>query len=349
LLVSNDRAVLHLGSYLNVPIVAIFGPTDDIRYGPWSEKSFVVKKEIFCRPCKKAHCRFGTVECMRLIKPEDVLLAIKIILNKIDYVDLSPQYKRILISRTDKIGDVILSTPVIKAIREGYPHSYLAMMVSPSAREILEENPYLDKIIILDKKKTHRGLLGSIRLVLELKREHFDLALILHPHRRVHLLTFLTRIKRRIGFNYKWGFFLTDKLPHLKHEGQKHELEYNLDLVRYLGIEPKDKKLYLPIREDAERWVREFFSREKITPQDKLLAINPSSSCPSRRWPVERYAELADKLIEKYGFKVLIISGKDDINIADRLQSLMRYPVINLAGKTSLSQLTSLLKRCKLY
>ncbi|MDP2905815.1 MAG: lipopolysaccharide heptosyltransferase II [Candidatus Omnitrophota bacterium] len=100
LLVTNDSAVLHLAGYLNTPTVAIFGPTDETRYGPWSSTSGVVKKEVFCRPCAKAQCRFGTLDCMNLIKVQDVLRAVKKILNTdderpLDLVRLcSPQVAR---------------------------------------------------------------------------------------------------------------------------------------------------------------------------------------------------------------------------------------------------------------
>jgi len=77
LLITCDTGTLQLASYLDTPIVALFGPSDEQRYGPWSSKSRIVKKEIFCRPCRVAHCRFQTLDCMRLIRVEDVLQAVK--------------------------------------------------------------------------------------------------------------------------------------------------------------------------------------------------------------------------------------------------------------------------------
>lgn len=81
LLITCDTGTLHLASYLDTPIVALFGPSDEKKYGPWSTRYKIVSKEIFCRPCKKAHCRFKTVACMNLIKVEDVLAAAKAILK----------------------------------------------------------------------------------------------------------------------------------------------------------------------------------------------------------------------------------------------------------------------------
>jgi heptosyltransferase-2 len=145
------------------------------------------------------------------------------------------------------------------------------------------------------------------------------------------------------------GILLTDRLKHTKELGEKHELEYNLDLVRYLGIEPKDKELFMPIKPESEEWLKELFRQEGINNHDRLLAIHPAASCPSKIWPNERFAELADRLAQKYGFKVLVIAGPKDIALAQNVIKQMHHPTVNLAGKVSVSQLASALKRCQLF
>ncbi|MFA5156882.1 MAG: lipopolysaccharide heptosyltransferase II [Candidatus Omnitrophota bacterium] len=352
LLVTNDSAALHIAGYLDIPVVAVFGITNEVKYGPWSQRRAVVKRDIFCRPCEKAQCRFGTLKCMQLIKVEDVLRAAKELLFQHPAPNtkhLKPDFRRILVVRTDRIGDVLLSTPVFKALRQAYPSAYIAAMVSPYAKEIVEGNPYIDDVIIYDKDFKHRSWSRSMKFASRLRKKHFDLALILHPINRSHLIAFFAGIKRRIGFDRKLAFLLTDKIKHVKQEGDRHELEYTLDLVRYLGIEPQDKQPFMPLKPDSEKWADELFSRESLTAQDRLLAINPAASCPSKIWPAERFAETADKLADKYGFKVLIFSGPKDTKLAETVLGHMQHRVINLAGKTSVSQLASALKRCSLF
>lgn len=349
LLIANDSAVLHMASYLNVPVVAIFGITDESKYGPWSDSSIVVKKDIQCRPCENGQCRFNTLECIGFIKPEDVLTAAKRLLaanHRIKAVKYD--YERILIARTDRIGDVLLSTPVIKALRENYPFASIAMVINPYAREIIDGNPYLDEVIVYDKEDKHKSWMASFKFSQELKRKKFDLAIVLHPTNRMHLISFFAGIPRRVGYNRKLGFLLTDRLKHTKQAGEKHESEYNLDLLRYLGIEPKDAGLFMPIKQESERWVTELFASEGITDKDKLLGIHPGASCPSKIWLVERFADTADKLIDRYGFRVLVLSGPKDIDLAQNVLGCMKHKAVNLAGKTTVSQLASLLKRCNL-
>lgn len=352
LLITCDTGTLQLGSYLDTPIVALFGPSEEKKYGPWSSRYRIITKEIFCRSCRKAQCRFATVECMELIKVVDVLRGIKDILDvREEPKSTMPKkyFRRILIVRTDRMGDVILSTPAIKALRDTYPQAYLAIMVSPYTKDLVEGNPHLDEVIIYDKDSRHKSWWRSLKFALKLKKKRFDLAVILHPTNRVHLVTFFAGITRRIGYARKLGFLLTDRIQHAKQYGEKHELEYNLDLIRYLGIQPKEKNLFVPLRPDSESWAEEFLREKGVGQNDKLLAIHPAASCPSKIWPAERFAEASNRLTEKYGFKVVVVSGPGDWKITENVIGRMRGSVINLAGRISLSQLASILKRCILF
>jgi lipopolysaccharide heptosyltransferase II len=352
LLITNDSAVMHLASYLNVPVVAIFGPTDEKKYGPWSENCAVVKKDIFCRPCGKAQCRFGTLECLTVIKPTDVLKQVEfMLLDKGPVISggIRQQYQRVLIVRTDRLGDVLLSTPVIKALRQKLPQAYISMLVSPYTKDALDGNPDLDEIITFDKDVKNKGWMAGFKFIQVLKKKKFDLAIVLHPTTRMHSLVFLSGIPKRLGYDCKLGFLLTDRIKHTKQYGQKHESEYALDLLRYLEIDPVDKTLFMPIKQESEKWVEVLFSQVGIKDGDKLLVIHPAASCPSRIWPAERFAEVADKLVQKYGFKTIIVSSPGDAQKAQEVIKHMGSKALNLAAKTSVSQLASVLKRSQLF
>ncbi|OQB09430.1 MAG: Lipopolysaccharide core heptosyltransferase RfaQ [Candidatus Omnitrophica bacterium ADurb.Bin205] len=262
---------------------------------------------------------------------------------------LPHEYKRILVVRTDRIGDVVLSTPVIKVLRDNYPHAFIAMMVSPHSKEIVEGNPYLDEVVLYDKDAKEKGWLSSIKFSRKLNKSKFDIAIILHPTNRVHLISYLAGIPKRIGYDRKMGFLLTDKFSHTKQLGQKHELEYNLDLLENLGLRIDDKKLFMPIRSASEEWAEDFFKSQGINNADKLLLINPAASCPSKIWPSDRFAQVAERLAQRYGLKVIIVCGPKDVFIAEKVIAQMKIPAYSLAGKVSLSQLASLLKRSALF
>lgn len=260
-------------------------------------------------------------------------------------------FKKILVIRTDRLGDVVLTTPALKALRESCPQSHIAIMVNPHTQELLEDNPYIDEVIVYDKDKKDRGVIGFLKFVMALKKKRFDLAIVLHTKKRTELITFLADIPKRIGYgNRKFGFLLTDRIPDTRHLGLKHEIDYCLDILRKLGLKIRDRKPYIAVKKESLKWVDDFLKTQSISGHDKIAGLHPGASCPSKRWLKERFVILANRLVEDYGFKILIIAhGKENVAIADELAKNIRSPVINLAGRLTLSQLAAALKRCAIF
>ena len=148
----------------------------------------------------------------------------------------APEPKRILIIRLDRIGDVVLSTPVLSVLRQRYPNSFIVMMVRTHCRELVEDHAALDDVILYDKDGEHRGIASTMRFARKLSTFHFDTALILHPSNRSHWIPWLAGIRVRIGYRRKLPGLLTHRVPHRKQEGRKHEAAYTLELHTVLGI-----------------------------------------------------------------------------------------------------------------
>ncbi len=251
--------------------------------------------------------------------------------------------KRILIVRTDRIGDAILSTPVIKNIRLAYPKAYVAFMCRPYAKDIFEANPDLNEVVLYDKDKKQNSLFHSFLFSFYLRKKKFDWVIILHPTNRVHIISFLAGIPQRIGWDKKNGWLLTKKIPHLKQEGVKHEIEYTLDLLRALNIPIKDKNIFFPIREDSINKVNAVLEEKGVAPQEKIIIIHPCASCPSRRWPQNYFLQLIRLLQKDTKYKIAVISAAEDKNLAERLVS--ECGVIDLRGRLSLAETGALMKR----
>jgi len=188
-----------------------------------------------------------------------------------------------------------------------------------------------------------------MRFARNLKKKRFDAAIILHPTNRMHLVTFFAGIRKRVGWNRKLGILLSDRVRHIKQFGEKHESEYSLDLLKRLGIDAKEKRLYMPIKETSEVWARQLLRGENVADRDKILVIHPGASCPSKIWPQIRFAEAADSLAKRYGLKVIIVAGPKDTGLASQVAKRMKVGAINLAGVSSISQLASILKRASLF
>src|SRR3990167_2028582 len=150
-------------------------------------------------------------------------------------------FKNILIIRTDRIGDVVLTTPAIKALRDAFPQARMTILVSPGTKDLVEGNELLDEVLIDDRHGEHRGLFGYGKIVSLLRRRKFDLVINYHTKKRTNLLCFLAGIPVRTGYkNNKFGFLLNRPVKDERHFGKKHEAQYCLDILREFGIDARD-------------------------------------------------------------------------------------------------------------
>ncbi len=268
-------------------------------------------------------------------------------------------FQNILIVRTDRIGDVVLTTPSIKALRLAYPAAKISILVSPLTKELVNGNPCLSEVVVDDRRGVHRGIAGFWRLVLSLREKKYDLAIVYHTKKRANCLCWMAGIPRRVGYkNKKFGFLLTDPIPDQRHFGHEHEARYCLDVLKHLGISgnttfdktPQDlaDDLYVPISSDAWVWVEHLCREHHIRGQERLIAIHPGASDPAKCWPVEQFVELIEQLVKRYSARIVLVGTAQISLVARQIISLIKVPVLDLTGKTTVGQMAGLLKRCNL-
>jgi len=255
------------------------------------------------------------------------------------------QIKKILIIQTAFIGDVILTTPLIQGVKNAFKNTQIHVIVIPSTKNLLDKNPFVDKIIVYDKRKSDKGLKGFIRLVRQLKKEKYDI--VISPHRSIRsaLIARLTGAKKRIGFNTSAGSFLyTDKI---NYNPNIHEIDRNLSLVDgpETTITERQPKVFIDDK-DIET-VEQILKTEKINTKNILIAVAPGSVWFTKKWPEEYFTELVNKLSAK-DFTVLLIGGKTDRDDCRRIKAATNGLVYNLAGKLTLRESAALLSKCRL-
>jgi len=165
--------------------------------------------------------------------------------------------KKILLVRTDRLGDVVLTLPMLPVLRTHFPDAHLAILVSAYPAEILHRNPYLDEVLLYDDSVK---LVPFFQLLRSLRMRRFDTVVVVHPTLRLALLAFLAGIPIRVGTGYRWYSFLFNRrvYEHRK-DSKRHEAEYNLNLLAALGCQWKPP-LEFPIQipeEDNDRVTRE--------------------------------------------------------------------------------------------
>jgi lipopolysaccharide heptosyltransferase II len=253
----------------------------------------------------------------------------------------------ILAIRTDRMGDFLPNIAAIRALKESF-NSNICALVNPSVKELLLGMPEIDEVLAFDEAKWDKSIFAKLDFIRRLRRMKFDLVVVLNPTKRFHLITYLAGIPLRLGYDRKWGCLLTHKIKDQKFLGQKHEVEYNLDLVRTIGAETKDKQISIKIEPGDLRFIENLFARYAVKDADLVIAIHPHSSNPAKCWPRQYFASLADKLKERFSAKIIIIGGKAERAASFKLISLSQYPIINLCGRLSLKQLAALFQRCAL-
>jgi len=255
--------------------------------------------------------------------------------------------KRILIINVNWIGDVLFSTPFIRAVREAYPDSYIACLLHPRCREALEGNPRLDEIIIYDEERLHKGMWSKLALIAALWKKSFDTTFILHRSFTKALIAKLAGTKELVGYpTKKRSFLLTTAVE--EPLDQPHKVEYFLNIARAAGIKPKDVSYEFFVSEADSRYAGTFLADNGVKEEDKLVVICPGGNWGPKRWPEENFAKLADIIGNKFGARILISGTDKEAALGGRIKSLMAAQPVIACGHTTLKQLGSIFKRSSL-
>jgi lipopolysaccharide heptosyltransferase II len=255
--------------------------------------------------------------------------------------------KKIAVLKSGAIGDILMATPFLRAIRKRFPDSVIDFHTGKWSAKALENNPNLNRIFAYDDSVFHsRNIKGKINLFRNLRRQKYNLLFILDKHYLVNLLGSATRIKTRIGFNrYGEGFANT---KNVKYGPVKHEIDYYLDLARVIGAKEKSRHIDLFVLKKDVRVIDNLTKNLKnfigIVPGG---AKNPGGGVvDSRRWPKEKFIRLINRIPNKYS--ILLLGGKSDFEFNNQiLNKIQRKKVLNFAGKTNIPQSCELMKRCK--
>ncbi len=260
--------------------------------------------------------------------------------------------RKILIRSTNWIGDAVMTTPAVEAIRENFPDARISVLVKPWVRDVFVANPYIDEIILYDKAHRHKGLGGQVRLAKELAEFGFDLALLLQNAFEAAWLAYLAGIPRRAGYGTDLrGILLTHRV-HLHPETKKvHQVHYYLRMLEGLGLKVgKRPKLFLASPLDDRAWAKNLLVNHGIKDDHALIGINPGASYgPAKRWLPEHFLELTRRLVERPHVKIIIFGTDADTEVAKMVLKVAPEQVINMAGRTTLGQAIGMLAKCRVF
>jgi heptosyltransferase-2 len=227
----------------------------------------------------------------------------------------SSEYKKILLVELWGIGDLVLMSSIVNDLRRKFPTARMSLLSKPEGRELFEESGIFDAFIEFHFPWTtftrkyrlwNWDWRGLVRTARRLREERFDLALTVRGDFREHILFFLTGIRRRVGYGVKGGgFFLTDHL-HCDYRNT-HRIDAWTAIANHVGTQVRDPHPSLSVSRDAEERVAKFLRDSAIGDKDLVVGIHPGAGVKVRRWPLERFATLAEYIRDEYHAKIVVL------------------------------------------
>ena len=254
--------------------------------------------------------------------------------------------RRVLIIKLRYIGDVLLATPTMRALKAAQPDVHVTMMVNRGTEDVLLGNPDVDEIMVLDKG----SLAAQWRLIAGLRRRQFDTVIDLTDGDRSAFLSWISGAPVRIGFNdeHRWrGQGYTQVVQPVP--GVRHRIDRDLAALKLLKIEAGSKVPQLWLTSEDENRANQLLEQLGIQRSQSIVVLQPGARYWFKAWPPERFAELADRLQSEYNCQVLIGGSQQDIILAQQIRQMAKSNLVIMAGRTTIRQFAVIAKKSALF
>jgi heptosyltransferase-3 len=260
--------------------------------------------------------------------------------------------KSILLIQLGDIGDVVLTTPTIKALRDNFPSSMIFIIVRKHAKELIEDCPWVDGLISVekDKRSLKDKILYNKSFFQNLRKKRFEVAIDLRDGTRGAILSLLSGAMLRIGRYADDGTLWRNRLfTHLvkpANEMQQYSALHNLNILAPFNLTIENTSLELIVTKEKEIDAENILRKEQVPSDKPIIALHPFSRWKYKEWPIKNYIKLINYIGSKYDVSILITGSIDERERASKIAKSCKITVHNLAGKTSLGDLAAFLNRC---
>lgn len=259
--------------------------------------------------------------------------------------------KNILVIKLGAIGDVILIVPSLRLLRNNFPDSHISVLIGAESKAVLKNCPYIDELILYDRKGRDKGLKGLLKISGVLRRKNFDMSVDFQNNRISHAISWLGAIPERFGYdNAKLSFFINKGVKYLKIKASPITEQFRI--LKDMNINTIGASTYLEIWPSKEDflYVDNLLKGAWVSDSQALVGINIGSSprWETKRWPLKRFAKLSDMLAEK-DIRVVLTGSKGDADTAKDFMKISATKPVNAVGRTSITQLAALIKRCRVF
>ena len=256
----------------------------------------------------------------------------------------------ILVIKIGAVGDVILVTAALKALRERFPQARIVCLVGEESRTILQRCPYVDELIMIDAKSHRRRLWRVLKCGRKLARNKFDKVIDFQNNRVSHFLSFCSFARERYGYRRKWGFFLNRPVPLPEHPLPPVPHQFEVLKALDVPVPPEGLRLELWPSENDYKHIQDLFESEWLGVHHNVVGIHLAASprWKTKNWPLEHAARLCDLLAAK-NIRVVITGADKDFGAGLEIMRLTKSKPANFIGKTDIMEMAALIGRCRVF
>lgn len=250
----------------------------------------------------------------------------------------SPRLERILLVRTDRIGDLLMNVPLVRRLRQNHPKSSITVLASEASAPVLSRQPDIDEVLAASGPR--------LELARALRRRRFDAVVVSNPDKFFHFIAWASGAGVRAGFRRKWGFFLNRPVEDAKSRGDRHEIDSNLELADAFCPEKWDGTIDLGFGRDAS-FTGGVWRRFGLESETRKVAVHVSTTDPRKQWPLENFGALIRGLLEETPVEVVLVGSA----LREAERAALGVPadrVVDLTGRTTLPELAAVLSQADL-
>ncbi len=257
-----------------------------------------------------------------------------------------PSGSRILVCRTDRIGDLLLAIPVAESIKLRHPDCEVHVMASLYASPLLENNPRIDGIVRVQHDQLTKNGRYRKELLAKISNTGYSAAVVIFPDRNICRLLYKAGIPHRIGTSRRLhSFYFNHYVHHSRKANQRHEMGYNFDFLKFFADGPSVASPTVHLVERDRDGASALLSARNIS--GDFLLVHPGSGGSADRWPLEQFIRLADEL-QKQGMRVVISGSQTEAGDIEQACKRLDVSLPMIAGDTDLRTLAAILERARL-
>jgi heptosyltransferase-2 len=259
--------------------------------------------------------------------------------------------RKIVVRATNWVGDAIMMTPALRAVRASFPQADITLLAKPWVLPVFAHSDSIDHVMTYQADGRHKGAMGVLRLARDIKEAHFDTAILFQNAFEAALLVWLAGIPTRIGFSTDGRrLLLSHPVDGWRRLKKGHFVDYCLGVVTGAGLRGDGRRLSLTISPEERTQARERLTQLAIPADRPLVGLNPGAAYgTAKRWPVARYIALGRHLFDAFDARIVVFGAGNEADVGQTLADGIGPAARNLAGRTSLREAMALIGLCALF